>query len=141
MKNWSFLHPEFVLLKSFCLRSNIKHSTVFSPDETPQSSSKILRCVSYFQLSSPDETLHLMLDILLSSVSWYTCPVVFLLNAQFSTHHPPQPSSTPPSSYTFGYPVTVLLVKSSCEVDKLVNGGCINNMFVSLFLVMFLNIT
>ena len=31
--------------------SNIRHS-VSSPDETPRSSSKILRCVSYFQLSS-----------------------------------------------------------------------------------------
>ena len=27
MKNCSFLHPKFLLLKSFCLRSNIKHST------------------------------------------------------------------------------------------------------------------
>ena len=31
--------------------SNIRHS-VSSPDETPRSSSKILRCASYFQLSS-----------------------------------------------------------------------------------------
>ena len=31
--------------------SNIRHS-VSSPDETPPSSSKILRCASYFQLSS-----------------------------------------------------------------------------------------
>ena len=31
--------------------SNIRHS-VSSPDETPRSSSKILRCTSYFQLSS-----------------------------------------------------------------------------------------
>ena len=31
--------------------SNIRHS-VSSPDETPRSSSKILRCESYFQLSS-----------------------------------------------------------------------------------------
>ena len=31
--------------------SNIRHS-VSSPDKTPQSSSKILRCASYFQLSS-----------------------------------------------------------------------------------------
>ena len=27
MKNWSFLHPEFLLLQWFCLRCNIKHST------------------------------------------------------------------------------------------------------------------
>ena len=27
MKNYSFLHTQFLLLKSFCLRSNIKHST------------------------------------------------------------------------------------------------------------------
>ena len=44
MKNSSFLHPSFLLLKSFCFRSNIKHST--------RSSSKILGCPSYFQLSS-----------------------------------------------------------------------------------------
>ena len=31
--------------------SNIRHS-VSSPDDTPRSSSKILRCASYFQLSS-----------------------------------------------------------------------------------------
>ena len=31
--------------------SNIRHS-VSSPDETPRSSSKMLRCASYFQLSS-----------------------------------------------------------------------------------------
>ena len=44
MKNSSFLHPSFLLLKSFCFRSNIKHST--------RSSSKILGCPSYFQLFS-----------------------------------------------------------------------------------------
>ena len=47
--------------------SNIRHS-VSSPDETPRSSSKILRCASYFHsllgVSSGDETLHLMFDIL-----------------------------------------------------------------------------
>ena len=34
-----FLHPQFLLLKSFCLRSNIKYfDTAFSSlDETPQS--------------------------------------------------------------------------------------------------------
>ena len=44
MKNSSFLHPSFLLLKSFCFRSNIKHST--------RSSSKILGRPSYFQLFS-----------------------------------------------------------------------------------------
>ena len=53
--------------------SNIRHS-VSSPDETPRSSSKILRCASYFQLSSQwfiwsgEETLHLMFDILLPDI-------------------------------------------------------------------------
>ena len=44
MKNCSF-SP----LKSFCFRSNIKHSTkCFVSDENTQSSSKVLRCASYF---------------------------------------------------------------------------------------------
>ena len=49
--------------------SSIRHS-VLSPDETPRSSSKILRCASYFKLSyqlvsvsSGDEALRLMLEI------------------------------------------------------------------------------
>ena len=54
MKSCWFLHPWFLLLKSFRLRSNIKQLThnVSSPDETPRSSSKIPRRASYFQLSS-----------------------------------------------------------------------------------------
>ena len=54
MKNFWILHPWFLLLKSFRLRSNIKQLThnVSSPDETPRSSSKIPRRASYFQLSS-----------------------------------------------------------------------------------------
>ena len=44
--NFSFKN-DFVLEEI----SNIRHS-VSSPDETPRSSSKILRCASYFQLCS-----------------------------------------------------------------------------------------
>ena len=70
MKNCSFLHPYFLLLKSFCLRSNIKHSTMFYDQM------KHLRvCQKYcaahdifdslLSVSYGDETLCLMLDILL----------------------------------------------------------------------------
>ena len=47
------LHPWFLLLKSFVWEaiSSIRHN-VSSPDETPRSSSKILRQELYFQLSS-----------------------------------------------------------------------------------------
>ena len=71
MKNCSFLHPSFLLLKSFCLRSNIKHEMqCFIMGEAPRSSSKysaVCRIFSTLRLgvSSGDETLHLMLDKLL----------------------------------------------------------------------------
>ena len=52
-KTAHFLHPWFLLLKSFCLIKNIKHSMQFHHQmKEPRSSSKIPRCPSYFQLSS-----------------------------------------------------------------------------------------
>ena len=45
--------------------------SVWKSDETPRSSSKILRCASIFNslldVSSGDETLHLMFDIFLET--------------------------------------------------------------------------
>ena len=61
-----FIVPEAV--QDYSSNISNKKRSVSSPDETPRSSSKILRCASYFQLSSRfssgDETLHLMFDIL-----------------------------------------------------------------------------
>ena len=70
--------------------SSIRHS-VSSPDETPRSSSKILRCASFIfnpfvSVSSGNETLRNMLDILLQGLLYnrlqvqinqpvYACPV------------------------------------------------------------------
>ena len=74
-ENGSFLHPLFSLLKSFCLGSNIKHLTqcfIISREETPRSSRQKY-CTpnrifdSLLSVSSVDETLRLMLDILLLS--------------------------------------------------------------------------
>ena len=70
MKNCSFLHPYFLLLKSFCLRSNIKHSTMFY-DQMKHLRVCQKDCAvhdifdSLLSVSSGDETLCLMLDILL----------------------------------------------------------------------------
>ena len=47
-KNCSFLHPSFLLQKSFCLKSNIKHEMqCFIKGETPRSSSKLPLRVAY----------------------------------------------------------------------------------------------
>ena len=52
-ENCSFLHPSFLLLKSFCLRSNIKHEMqCFTTGEAPPSSSKIPLRVVFLTLSS-----------------------------------------------------------------------------------------
>ena len=59
-ENFSVLHPQFLLLKSFCLRSNIKHSTQCFI--TTWNTSKF---VKNNQLSSLG--LRLMLDILLQT--------------------------------------------------------------------------
>ena len=79
MKNSSFLHPSFLLLKLFCFRSNIKHST--------RRSSKILGCPSYFQLSS-------------QCFIWWWNPAsnhLFLnLRGESGGHTPPPPPPPPP---------------------------------------------
>ena len=70
MKNCSFMHPYFLLLKSFCLRSNIKHSTVFY-HQMKHLKVRQKYCAAHhifnslLIVSSGDETLHLMLDIIL----------------------------------------------------------------------------
>ena len=53
MKHCSFLYPWFLLLKSFCLRSrtSIRHSVPITRWNTSKFV-KLLRCASYFQLSS-----------------------------------------------------------------------------------------
>ena len=70
MKNCSFLHPEFLLLKSFCLRSIQAFNTMFhrlmkhlKVHQKYSAAPSIFN--SLLSVSSGDETLHLMLDILL----------------------------------------------------------------------------
>ena len=69
MKNVSFLHPYFLLLKSFCLRSNMKHSTQCfvtrwnTSKFVKNTALRIIFSHSLLSVSSGDETLHLMLDI------------------------------------------------------------------------------
>ena len=60
--------------------SNIRHS-VSSPDETPRSSSKILRYASYFQLSSlvMKHCISCLIYYMNASVDWYWEPKTRLL--------------------------------------------------------------
>ena len=71
------------LLKSFCLRSNITHSTQCFMTRRDTSKSKILHCALYFNsllgVSPGDETLHLMLDGLLQGQEWAYIVFHFLL--------------------------------------------------------------
>ena len=80
----SLISPSKMILFEKKIISNIRHS-VSSPDETPRSSSKILRCASY--LSTLFSVFHLVMKHCVSCLIYYFFVCLFVFFSVTTTVH------------------------------------------------------